>query len=370
MKANASIRVLQLGLLAGFITVATAQEKLFCLVCEKGPLSGQVWKHPKGYVCDVCYKIETRCDHCGLPIVKDFLKTKDGRFFCALDKGDLVLNQVEAEKIFAQTVYAMGSLSQNQMALRGSKPNVTLFDVDYWNHQSGKTLDTSMRRGGFSQTRMSGNRFTHNVLLLSGLPREELVSVCAHEYTHLWINENKQEGRDIELHTIEAICELVAYKVAGRAGYTNQLDRIKKNPYTNGRILDLLEADRQYGFSRVLNWVKTGTNEVISVTRQRQIAGPVTTASSRVAPMRSAPGSSQRSPPVPVGSRALKLQSIARTAGGFQATVNGVRMNEGNIRRLNVEGRPSNVYCLKVTENSVTVTVNRDKPKTLYLNQR
>ncbi len=350
-------------------TGAAEPERLFCVVCEKGPLSGQVWKHPKGYVCEVCHKLETRCDHCGLPVLKNFLKTKDGRFFCAQDKEDLVLNQVEAEKIFAQTIYAIGSLTRNRMGLRGGKPNVTLFDVDYWNHQSGKTLDTSMRRGGFSQSRSSGNRFTHNVLLLSGLPREELVSVCAHEYTHLWINENKKEEREIELHTIEAICELIAYKVAGRAGYTNQLERIAKNPYTNGRIMDLLEADRQYGLSRVLAWVTTGTSEVVSVTQQRQTTARAPAASSRAAPMRSA-SSNSRSPSAPVVSIGLKLDAISRTARGYQATVNGVRMSDGNIRRLNVEGRPSNVYCLKVTANSVTVTVNRDPPKTLYLNQQ
>ena len=327
------------------------------MVCAKGPLVGTIWKHPQhGTICPECKQREERCDVCSLPILKDFLKTRDGRYICKFEKDDVVVDERQAKMMFNQSVKSLLFITRNMMRLRGPAPDVRLFDIDYWNDGS------SMRRGGFSQTRQVGSRYTHNVILLSGLPKDELVSVSAHEYTHLWINENRKADREIENDTIEAICELVAYKVAQRAGFTNQLRRIETNPYTKGRIKDLLAADKQYGLLRILEWVRTGKNATVSVNTAASSTARATTSTrssgTRPATTRPAPSTG-----------GLQLSAIIRMARGYRAQINGVFFYTGDLKRVTVDGRPANLQCLRVTEDGALVSVNRGRPQTLRLSK-
>jgi len=63
------------------------KENYHCLVCGKGPLTGQIWIYPRGVVCDDCQKLTDRCNICGLPVLEGdgHLKTGDGRFICKYD---------------------------------------------------------------------------------------------------------------------------------------------------------------------------------------------------------------------------------------------------------------------------------------------
>lgn len=333
--------------------VTSAQQREFCVVCGKGPLVGTIWKHPHGTICSECVKRDVRCDICSLPIRDNYLKTRDGRFICKFEKDEVVVDEKEAKLLFGQAVKSLFYISRNTMRLRGPAPDVRLFDIDYWNSGS------SMRRGGFSQTRQVGNRYTHNVVLLSGLPKDELVSVCAHEYTHLWINENRKPDRVIETNTVEAICELVAYKVAQRAGFTNQLARIEKNPYTQGRIKDLLAADKQYGLLKVLDWVKTGRNATLSV------SGTGAASAQPKSPPMTLPARPRVSAPV----SGLNLTAITRTSRGNQARINGVTFYAGDLKRITYNGRPANLQCLRIGADSAMISVNRGRPRTLRVSR-
>jgi len=343
------------------VVSAAAQQREFCVVCGKGPLVGTIWKHPHGTICRDCVKLDAKCDICGLPVLKNYLKTRDGRFICQFEKDEVVVNEREAQVLFKSAMQSVVYLSGDIMRLRGPAPDVKLFDIDYWNSGSG----SNMRRGGFSQSRIVGSRITHNVILLSGLPRDELISVSAHEYTHLWINENKKPERMIEPDTLEAICELVAYKVCERAGFTNQLEKIRRNPYTNGRILTLLQADRQYGLARVLEWVRNGTGSTLNVTSRhssppRAAAPPSTARPSRPS---GSPGGNATAAPA----SGLKLTSISRTSRGLRAEINGVLFYQGQLKRIRYNGRPANLHCLRIGGSSVTVSVNRGNPMVIRL---
>lgn len=335
-----------------------AQVREFCIVCGKGPLSGTIWKHPHGTICPACVKRDVKCDICSLPILDKYLKTKDGRYICKFEKDDVVVDDKQAKLIFDRAVERVLYLSRNQMKLRGPAPNVKLFDIDYWNQGS------NMRRGGFSQTRQVGRQYTHNVILLSGLPKDELVGVCAHEYTHLWINENKQPDREIEPDTIEGICELLAYKVCEGAGFTNQLERIKKNPYTKGRILTLLEAEKQYGFFKVLDWVRNGKNATVTLRNQGTTSRTANPPMAKT-PTRTAPSTTRSSGTTT--STGLRLTSIARTSRGYRAQINGVLFYRGDLKRVTLNGRPVNLQCVQVTSNGAQVSINRGSPQNLSL---
>src|SRR5476649_682100 len=97
--------------------------------------------------------------------------------------------------------------------------------------------------------------------MLSGRTREEMMGVAAHEYTHLWINENRPDDRVIDQDTIEAICELTDYKLMEAKKLPEMQKRILANPYTNGKIKTLVAVEREGGTDYILDWVKNGTTE-------------------------------------------------------------------------------------------------------------
>ena len=316
-----------------------AQKLEYCVVCRQGPLIGTIWIHDHGTICTNCITRKEHCNVCGLPIMSNYLKTKDGRYICPFDKSRVIVNQKAAQKLFNQVVTTVQQVTGNRMRLRSQPTNLQLFDVDYWN--SGKAA--GMRRYGFAQSRRNGRTFTYNIILLSGLVREELAAVCAHEYTHCWINENKEQGRRIEPETIEGICELIAYKVCQRAGFGDQLTDIRANTYTKGRILTMLEADRQVGIAKVLSWVQNSTNATVILPRPPQIKG------------------------VRAENSALLLTAITRTQRGYRALINGVPLLAGELKRIRYVGKSTSCQCLKVTATSATIKLNNGREQTLML---
>src|SRR5664279_2698414 len=86
---------------AVFISSA-GETNYYCVVCGKGPLTGHVWLHPWGAVCDDCYKLRDHCSICGLPIRDGdgAIKTDDGRLICKFDKTNAVMDLPEAREVF------------------------------------------------------------------------------------------------------------------------------------------------------------------------------------------------------------------------------------------------------------------------------
>jgi len=187
-----------------FISTA-AETNYVCIVCGKGPLAGQVWLHPRGPICDECEKLENRCSLCGLPVRAGdgSVKTGDGRFICRFDKPNAVLDAAAARDVFENTRQDVVDLYGRGFLLKYPDVTVNLFDVDYW---SEKGRDNGLDKYGFASTRKTpAGECTHEVVLLSGRLRNEMISTAAHEYTHLWINENCPSNHVIDSDTVEAI---------------------------------------------------------------------------------------------------------------------------------------------------------------------
>src|SRR5476651_1643271 len=240
---------------------AAGETNYFCVVCGKGPLTVHFWMTKWGPLCDDCYQLKDHCSICGLPI-KDgdgHIKTPDGRLICRFDKTNVVLTLDEAKELFDETRDAVVDIYGARFALKYTDVTVNLFDVDYWSEKNGAN---GLHKFGFASTRKTADgTCTHEVVMLSGRTREEMVGVAAHEYTHLWINENRPDGRVIDQDTIEAICELTAYKLMEAKKLPEMQKRILANPYTNGKIKTLVAVEREGGTDYVLNWVKNGTAE-------------------------------------------------------------------------------------------------------------
>ena len=332
-------------LLAAAFVLNAAETNYFCIVCGKGPLTGHIWLHPRGPLCDDCEKIQERCSICGLPIKAGdgHIQTGDGRFICKFDKKNAILTQDQARDLFDETRDDVVRLYGPQFALKYSEVTVNLFDVDYW---SERGQGGGLHKFGFSHTRKtSDRRCTHEVVLLSGRTRQEMTAVAAHEYTHLWINENCPDTHRIDGDTIEAICELTAYELMTQKKLPAMQKQILENPYTRGKINDLIAIEREGGTDYVLNWVKNGT------------AAAFDTAASR-APMPAAPPAA----PLVLGPRVLpqglKFSGIMAIGKERLAVVNGESFAVGDEKKLKLRERSVLVRCREIHDGEIRVDVN------------
>ena len=330
----------------------------FCVVCGKGPLTGTVWLYPRGPVCDECEKIRDRCSICELP-VKDgdgHIKTGDGRFICKFCKTNgIIMTQDQAKDLFEQTRDEVVDLYGPQFALKYTDVTVNLFDVDYWSEKGRKN---GLHAFGFASSRPAGNgAWTHEVVMLSGRTREEMTAVAAHEYTHLWINENRPASHQIDTDTVEAICELTAYKLMQKKGLQDRQKSILENPYTNGKIKDLIEVEREGGTDYVLNWVKSSTAETFDV--DSNLAPLPTSTPAVTAPYIPAPR------PLPAG---LKFTGTMSFGKAPLAVINGDSFAAGDQKMMKLHDRSVLVHCLQVNAQEITVEVD-GKPLTLERNE-
>jgi hypothetical protein len=338
--------------------IASAEQtNYFCVVCGKGPLTGRIWLHPRGPICDDCEKIQERCTICGLP-VKDgdgHLKTGDGRFICKFDKKDAVLTLDQAKDLFEQTRDDVVDLYGRQFALKYPDVTLNLFDVDYW---SEKGQSGGLHKFGFASTRKTADGVcTHEVVMLSGRTRQEMTAVAAHEYTHLWINENCPASHRIDGDTVEAICELTAYKLMGQKKLPEMQKHILENPYTEGKIKTLIAVERAGGTDYVLNWVKNGTAETFDAEANlAPIAAPAPAVQYAAAPR-----------VLPAG---LKFSGLMVLGLEHLAVINGQSFAAGEEKHIKLKDKTVLVRCREIHDTSVVLEVNgRPDPVSLKLDE-
>ena len=333
-------------ILAGL--AAQAEEtNYFCILCGKGPLTGRVWQSKWGYICNDCYSnAENHCSICGMPITTGYGKTGDGRFICKFDLPNTIMDVDQAQDVFADVRGDLLQVIGSGFALQYPEVKVTMFDVDYWS-EAGR--DDGLHKYGFSytsRTKKSGE-CTHEVVMLSGRLRKEVSATAAHEYTHLWINENKPESHVLEKDTLEGICELVSYKLMESRGDTNQEQRILENPYTHGEIVKLVAFEQDHGMAYILNWIKNGTTATLeeSDTTETAVAGPIRT-----------PVVTYANVPAPLP-RTLRLSGLMLGGGKPQAIVDGASFQVGDDKTIKLASGPVDVRCLAIRENEAVLKV-------------
>ena len=342
---------------AAALNLSAGPTNYYCVVCGRGPLTGKIWMSKWGPVCDDCYKLEDHCSLCGLP-VRDgdgCIKTGDGRFICRFDKTNAVLDVAEAREIFADARRELVELYGRGFALNFPDVTVNLFDVDYW---SEKGREDGLHKFGFSYTRKThAGDCTHEVVLLSGRLRTELAATAAHEYTHLWINENRPAEHVIDTDTTEAICELSAYKLMAARSQPEQMRRILANPYTHGVIKKLVALEQENGIGYLLNWVKNGTTAALE-TDSSAPAAPVEKLSLTFTNM-----------PAPLPA-ALKLGGLMLAGEQRRAIVGGVSFAPGETKSVKLKNRTVQIRCREINNDNVVLEVDGSaEPLTLKIGE-
>ncbi|MEW6303705.1 MAG: hypothetical protein AB1705_09555 [Verrucomicrobiota bacterium] len=344
------------------LSAAAQIQPSLCIVCGRPFKAGStIYKHARGYLCGDCAKLPTHCSLCGIPVIEAAAKTTDGRVICKDDAPEAVIDETEARRVFSEASDEVRRIARGRMELQFPQVAVRMFDVDFWSRERASNPDDGMHTLGFSHSRKLGNDFVHNVIMLSGQLRSHLAGVAAHEYTHIWMHENVPPTRKIEPESVEAVCELLAYKLATRRGDTNSQARILQNPYTKGRIKDFVEADAYLGLDAILNWVLTGTTPKLEWRTPEMLAAAS-------APREAAPHIAAAPAPIP---DKLLLRGILGSAKKRMALINDKTFEKDDELEVRVADKKLVVRCLDITENEVVLQVNgAQEPVRLRLGEK
>jgi len=359
MKAILSVVLMVVGL-----TTTIFAETQKCYVCDQ-PIKGRFYRAEdrvrgnKVDICTNCAALESRCFACGLPVMPDATKLADGRFLCARDAPEAILEDDEAKKICLETRDEMDRLYSR---LTFPKTNVVLNIVDRF------TLESLFKSPGYGQRCMSvfgatrspevGDRQSvHSISILSGLSKLKLEAVAAHEFGHAWLNENLRRERRASLaqDAIEAFCELIAYKLMDRREEQLEMKTIRENPYTRGQLEAFLAAEDRHGLNAVMEWMKFGEAAKLDAANPDSVRA-VRAAGTTKLVYASAPLNFASLPSVLLPQK-LVLKNVCGTAARRFAIINDRTFGTMDTAKVRLATGNVLVRCLEIRTNSVLIQI-------------
>jgi DNA-directed RNA polymerase subunit N (RpoN/RPB10) len=309
----------------------------------------------KKHICLECSKLPNDCFICGLPVKSDFTELPDGRVLCARDAKNAVLDDDEAEKICDDVNEALDRLFARFITFPGT--NIETSIVDRVNLQAlfkvpGNDYECPNILG-YTRSRTNFTRIVHQISLMSGLPRAELKSVCAHELSHAWVFENVPGARKRTLSrdAHEAFCELVAYKLMSSEEDEEQKAHIRRNHYTRGQIDLFIEADGRYGFNDIVDWMKYGVDSALhgdDLNRVRNVEIPSTK------PKEAATSPVYARVPTPP-SYSLVLKGITWNQNRPLAVINDRTFAPKEMGGIRLGQTNTVIRCLSISQTSVRI---------------
>ena len=344
-----------------------------CVVCEK-ELRGDIftWKdkvtQTKSLLCHECTLLPDNCYLCSLPVLRNFKELSDGRVLCKRDSTTVVLDENVASAICAQVQELLDrqfvrfiSFPQTNVQI-GTMDRVTLqemYKVIGNDFSCPNTL-------GCTKTVTNNNSRAFEISILSGQPREDLITTCVHELTHTWIIENSPTARSktIGKDAVEGFCELVSYRYAEAHGLLTGMTNILSNHYTRGQIHLFIKADSQFGFDQVVDWMKWGEDALLRTNdlgRLRRLEMPTRIATVvTVTKTNSTTDEVVTTAPAPVKHLPthLVLQGIIWSETKPVVTINGINLERGDETTIELVGGKTLVRCLEIRSNAAVVQTN------------
>jgi hypothetical protein len=316
-------------------------------------------------ICGNCEQIKERCFICNMPVKAGYKSLPDGRYICSRDLKDAVESDADAKEICKGVKDGLDRLLSRFLTMPGD--NVELSIVDKFHledlfHAPGYANSCVSVYGATSSHPLHNGKFLHTIDILSYLKKSRLMAVCAHEYTHTWVAENVPPARRavLDKNVHEALCELVAYKYMESIHEEAEMENIRHNTYTVGKIHVLLAADSQYGFNTILEWMKNGedtTIDMANLDRIRFVKDGVT------AP-RPNPALALLYVPTPAPTpvpATLKLKSISGVGKDRFVLINDATLEPQESGRVRVGKTNVMVRCLEIRDHSVVIQVNGAK---------
>jgi hypothetical protein len=285
-----------------------------------------------------------RCSLCGLPVKDRGLRTSDGRTICQRESATVVMDEEAARELFQSARETAVDVAGDFFALKNGAVNVHITDV-FDAHSTDK-----MHTLGISTSTHSGSEIVHYVSIKTGRPKQEAFYSCVHEYTHLWINENQGEHK-IELSTIEGLCELISYKVAEARKDSVAQQSILANPYTKGRVNELVQYANEEELSAIFAWVKHGTTKTLTEgvatatqARRKPVEVPLDVQIARA----------QLARPQPQNDT-LSVNGTIKGAKGTLILLNGgLILGKGESGVVKLNGQPFKIRCVDIQSDAAT----------------
>lgn len=332
-----------------------------CRVCEAA-ITGEFYfvkdkaRGGKHEVCTNCFKLETRCFSCSLPVKSGYTTLADGRLLCALCAKEAVTQDDETREVCWETRDRLDQLFARYLSFPRTNVSVTIVDRF--------TLDTLFKSPGYAEqctsvfgaTRthpLSEGRQIHALSVLNGLSKPRLEAVAAHEFAHAWLNENLTPARKAALsrEAIEGFCELIAYDLMQDRGHQVEKAGIKENPYTAGQLDAFVAAETQYGFNTVVDWMKAGESTRLDAADPDGIRA-VREAALASEPAR--PAYYSRAPAAPLPDK-LTLKSVSGSPGRPLAIINDRTFGVQDVARINLATTNVLIRCLEIRTNSILI---------------
>jgi hypothetical protein len=350
-------RSLKILLLMWFAFVAFAARADVCAICGQEIHGTAYWITDKETgeqveVCSNCMQLP-RCYICGLP-VKDGTQLPDGRWLCARDARTAMLNPDDVQQTFANVQDDLDKMFSRYTSF---PTNVDVSVIDQIN------VDSVMGSGngnlensdvlGYTQPTLANGRKRYTIGLLTGQSQAQLEEVCAHELSHAWVGENVSPERhaQIERDTEEGFCEMMGYLYVDSKGDEQEKKRVLANAYTRGQVQLFIEAEQEYGFDEILDWMQygvTGRLEDGHLDEIRDVKMPA----SGVAP-RPAAFTARASLPPPEPAT-IQLQGIM-WGGRPSAIINGHSFFVGDEAEVSVGQAKALIRCVNIGKNTVHI---------------
>ena len=342
-----------------------------CEIC-KMRLQGDIYLlkdpyHNKTRVaCKACTLLTTRCVVCDVQVRPDLgLQLPDGRVYCAEDSKTAVMTEEVAKALFSKA-------REHALDFLSPYPPLPQFNIETYlvtreefNRQYRRTprIDNPEALLGLTISRRTEKgKFAHDIYLLHGVPENEFLAVCAHEYTHTWLNEREKKARQIYKDTEEGFCELIAYKVSSKLGFELEKKRLLENNYTHGQISVLLAAENEYSFHHLVHWINDGVDSWLD---SDQLPRVLVLREAQKAPPEEFRWIQEKPTPVP---DKLVLKGVSGSSTRQFALINNATLSVNEQTRVRVGASNVLVRCLSISTNAVVIQVQGEhSPRQLQL---
>lgn len=219
----------------------------------------------KKKICASCASLRHDCFICGLPVKDNYTELPDGRYCCARDSKDAVLDEPAGLRLSADVVESLERLFSRFTSFPNTNVSFAMIDrvhlQELFKFSGNDYVCPNVL--GYYETKTNRGQIKHEVNLLSALPAYSFKSTCAHELGHAWMHDNVSPERMKTLHhdAIEGFCELVSYLLAESQGDEAAKKSILLNLYTRGQIHLFIDSERRFGFNDVVDWIKYGVDD-------------------------------------------------------------------------------------------------------------
>jgi hypothetical protein len=350
-------RVLTILFVIMFSCVAFAARADVCAICGE-EIHGTIYMvtdrvtGEQVEVCSNCMQLP-RCFICGLP-VKDGVKLPDGRWLCARDAKTAMLNPDDILHTFSDVQDDLNKMFSRYTSFP-TNVDVSVIDqidVDEVMGSGNGSVENSDVLG-YTQGSQTDGQTRYKIGLLTGQSQAQLEEVCAHELSHAWVGENVTPERhaQIQRDTEEGFCEMMGYLYVDSKGEEQEKKRVLANAYTRGQVQLFIEAEQQYGFDEILDWMQHGVTGRLEEGHLDEIRDVKMPASGNAPSPDVFTAKASLPPPAPA---TIQLQGIM-WGGMPSAIINGQSFFAGDELNVRVGQAKVLIRCISIGKNTVRI---------------